>query len=118
MGRRIKQTKSFWFDSNKIYTIDTDGNEEYFKYLDINYKTFVINGMVVQLEFIDYKKLDNDAFEARLKYDKIINCQSIIFDYETFYLTFDKNKNNDIAYEINLFIKKNNKEFLTILNLL
>ncbi len=107
-----------YYDIDKIYIIDDNGNENYYKYNNINTQIFSLNIVDIQIEIISYEILGKEAFELKYKYDKTINIQSICFDYKDFLIEFTKNIDEEVYYKITIIINNKNANINDILSLL
>ncbi len=107
-----------YYDTDKIYIIDTNGNEDYYKYININSNVFSLNDIDLQTEITACQRLSKDSFELKYKYDKIINVESIYFDYTNFAIEFTKNIDDSVYYKITFIINDRNAKINNILKLL
>lgn len=126
---KIKNAKDFanieyknynkYYDNDKIYIIHHNGDEEYLTNLSKDSVTFLLkNHMDIQINTIIYERLKSDAFQLKYKYDKIINIQSICFNYENFIIEFNKVSDDIVYHEINIIITHRSAKINNVLNFL
>jgi len=106
-----------YYDRNRIYILYSNNYEEYITNLNTISEIFPRKkGIDLELNITTYRRLNRELFHVKYDYDRVINVESIIFNYETFTIECNKIKEKEIYYEIYFNIKNANAKIDNILN--
>lgn len=96
-----------YYDSDNVLIINDNGYEIYYTNIDESICDHILpNHANIQLNICTYRKLNSNDFDIKYNYDKILNIESIYFNQDEYMIEFNKIKNDDTYYEINIVIKK------------